>query len=152
MHGVFAFALLLLATACATLVPKPLPPQVLLDGVRVTRLAPLDTRMSFALIVHNPNAYALAVSAFDATLAVEGDRLLTGSLVAPVSLAANADTKLEIEARTDYLAIAAALDRFTRQRSVTYEVNGSATVQDGILLPFTRRGELSTADFSGMKR
>ena len=108
--------------------------------------------MSFALSVYNPNAYDLSVTAFEASLAVESDRVLTGSLAAPVDLVAGGDTRVEIEARTDYLAILAVIDRVTRQRSVRYEVNGSATVQDGLRLPFTRRGELPIADLQGFKR
>jgi LEA14-like dessication related protein len=120
--------------------------------MRVTRLTVFDTRMAFTLSVHNPNAYDLPVTALEATLAVESDRLLNGSLSAPVNLVAGVDTPVEIEARTDYLAILAAIDRVTRQRTVRYEVNGSATLRDGVQLPFTRRGELPLADLQGFKR
>jgi LEA14-like dessication related protein len=141
-----------LVTGCATLAPKPLPPQVTLDGVRVTRFTPLDTRLSIALIVHNPNTYDLVVSELQATLAVEDERLVTGTLLAPATLTAAGDARIEIEARTDFGAIAAAFDRLTRQRNVRYELSGSAVVQDGLRLPFSRRGELPAGDLLGRKR
>ena len=147
-----AICVALLVAACATLGPRPLPPQVMLDGVRVTRLTLLDTRLSVALIVHNPNAYDLVVSELEATVAVEDERLLTGTLLAPATLTAVGDTRVEIEARTDFGAIVAALDRLTRQRSVRYELTGSAVVQDGLRLPFSRRGELPAGDLLGQKR
>src|SRR5437879_13535426 len=109
-------AIAALLTACATIAPKPLPPQVTLDGVRVTRFTPLDTRLSVALVVHNPNAYDLVVSQLQAMLAVEDEPLLTGTLVAPATLTAAGDARIAIEARTALAAIADALDRFTRQR------------------------------------
>jgi LEA14-like dessication related protein len=140
-----------LAAGCATLAPKPLPPQVTLDGVRVTRFTPLDTRLSIALIVHNPNTYDLVVSELQATLAVEDERLVTGTLLAPATLTAAGDARIEIEARTDFGAIAAAFDRLTRQRNVRYELSGSALVQDGLRLPFSRRGELPAGGLLGPK-
>lgn len=139
-------ALVALFAGCAALAPRPLPPGVALEGVRVTRLTAQDTRLTITLVVSNPNAYDLAVSALDADVAVDGERLLTGSLLQPARLAAGADTRIEIEARTGYGAIVAALDRFTRQRSVRYEVTGSAVVQDGWQLPLRRSGELPGAD------
>ena len=144
---------LLLMAACAALPPKPLPLSAAVVGVRVARLTLFDTRMSFALLVHNPNPYDLSVAELQATLAVENDRLLTGSLAAPVNLAADADTPVEIETRTDYAALLAAIDRYARQGSVHYELKGSATLQSGLTLPFSRGGELPTADlYRGKQR
>jgi len=141
-----------LLAGCATLAPRPLPPGVALAGVRVTRLTPHDTRLAVTLVVSNPNAYDLAVSALDANVAVEGEPLLTGSLLQPAQLAAGADTRIEIEARTGFGAIIAALDRFAHQRSVRYEVTGSAVVQDGWRLPLRRSGELPGADLLAPRR
>jgi LEA14-like dessication related protein len=139
-------ALAALLAGCATLAPRPLPAGVALEGVRVTRLTPQDTRLTVTLVVSNPNPYDLAVSALDASVAVDGEPLLTGTLLQPVQLAAGGDTRVQIEARTGFAAILGALDRFTRQRSVRYEVTGSAVVQDGWRLPFRRSGELPGAD------
>jgi hypothetical protein len=89
---------------------------------------------------------ARSVSALEASVAVDGEPLFTGTLLQPVQLAAGGDTRVEIEARTGFAAILGAIDRFTRQRSVRYEVTGSAVVQDGWRLPLRRSGELPGAD------
>jgi len=141
------FFIAMLLAACATLAPKPLPPQVALDSIRVTRFTAFDTRLLIALKVHNPNAYDLTVSDLEATLGVEDERLLTGQLSAPATLIAAGDTRVEIEVQTDFGAMARVLERVTQQRSVRYDVTGSAVVQDGLLLPFSRHGELPAADF-----
>jgi LEA14-like dessication related protein len=135
----------LLAAACTTLTPRPSPLSVVLEGVRVVRVTPADTRLGIALSVHNPNPFDIAVAQVEATLNLENDALLTGTLVAPVRLLAGSDTRVEIETRTDFLAIANAIERLTRQRDLRYDVIGSATMEDGRRLPFTRRGELPAA-------
>jgi LEA14-like dessication related protein len=145
-------AALLLVAGCAALAPRPLPPKVELAGLRVTRLAPADTRIRIALDVQNPNAYALAVSALDATVTVEGERLAIATLASPVTLAATADTRVELEARTDFAAVAAVADRVARERKARYEVAGSAVVQDGLRLPFAKRGELPVGDLLGARK
>jgi LEA14-like dessication related protein len=148
----FVAAALLLVAGCAALAPRPLPPKVELAGLRITRLAPADTRIRIALDVQNPNAYALAVSALDATVTVEGERFATATLASPVTLAAAADTRVELEARTDFAAVAAVADRLARERRARYEVAGSAVVQDGLKLPFAKRGELPVGDLLGARK
>ena len=137
---------------CAALAPKPLPPKVELDGLRVTRLAPADTRLKVALRVLNPNAYALTVSALDATMTIEGQRFATGTLATPVTLEASAETRIELDVRADLLAVAAVADRVSKERKARYEVTGSAVVQEGRRLPFAKRGELPVGDLLGFRR
>jgi LEA14-like dessication related protein len=149
---VVAAALLALIAGCAALLPKPLPPHVSLETVRVTRLAAADARFTLGLVIDNPNAYDLAVTAFDVRVAVEGEPLASGSLAAPTVVAAGGTTRVAIEARAALAAFAAVIERFTRQASVRYEVTGSVVVQDGLRLPFARRGELSAADLLGAPR
>jgi LEA14-like dessication related protein len=142
----------LLVAGCAALAPKPLPPEVELAGVRVSRLSPADTRIRVLLDVRNPNEYALGLSALDATVAIEGERFATATLPSPVTLAAATDTRVELEARTDFAAVAAAADRLARERKARYEVAGTAVVQDGLRLPFAKRGELAVGDLLGPRR
>jgi LEA14-like dessication related protein len=138
-----------LGAGCAALAPKLLPPTVAVEGVRVTRLQPGDTRLRVVLDVDNPNAQALLVSALDVALKVEGEPLATAILPAPVTLAATAATKVEIEARTGFVALAAVAERVSRGHRARYEVSGTAVVGDGVALPFTRRGELPLGDLLG---
>jgi LEA14-like dessication related protein len=145
-------ALIALVTGCAAPPQKPLPPQVALGAVRVTRLTAADARFALTLAVHNPNAYDLAVNALDCDLSLEGEPVITGSLKAPTVLAAGVATRVEIEARTTLGAVAAALDRIARRDTVHYDVKGTAVVQDGLRLPFARSGELPAGDLLGGKR
>ena len=140
-----ALAAAMLAGGCAEIVPRPLPPTVALSGLRVTRFLPQDTRVTLDLVVGNPNSYDLDVSTLDATVSIDGQTLLTGALLAPVTLVASKDTRVSIEARTALLPMMTALDRFARQSVVRYEVSGSAVVQNGWTLPYRRRGELPGA-------
>ena len=123
-----------------------------LAALRVTRFTTADVRFTLALAVHNPNAYDLAVNALDVRLAVEGEPLLAGSLMAPALLAAGTATRVELEARTTPGAVAAALGRIARQAVVRYDVSGTAIVQDGVRLPFARSGELPAGDLLGPRR
>jgi LEA14-like dessication related protein len=147
-----ALAALALAAGCAEVVTRPVPPRVTLDTVRVARVTGSEARFRLKLVVHNPNPYDLAVSAFDAQLAVEGTPLLTGALADPAVLVAKGDTPIEVEARASLSAVVGALDRLTRERVVRYEVTGSATVQNGWRLPFSRTGELPVGDLLGPRR
>jgi LEA14-like dessication related protein len=147
-----SLALVAMVAGCAALAPKPLPPTVELAGLRVTRLAPADTRLRVALTVRNPNAYALGLSALDATMTIEGERFATGALVAPVTVAASGEARVELDVRTDLFAVAVVTDRVSKERKARYELTGSAVVQDGMRLPFTRRGELPVADLLGFQR
>jgi hypothetical protein len=150
--ALIAAALVAALAGCAALIEKPVPPQVRLESVRVSRFTPADTRFTLVLAVENANAYDLAVTALDATLAVEGEPLATAKLAAPTVLAAGAATRVAIDARTGLGAVVAVLDRFARQSSVRYEVTGVAVVQDGWRLPFARSGQLAAADFLGPPR
>ena len=146
-------ALIALFTGCAALPQKPLPPQVALDAVRVTRLTAADTRFTLTLAVQNPNAYDLAVNALDCDLSLEGEPVITGSLKAPTVLAASAATRVEIEARTTLRRRRRrARSHARRCNTVHYEVKGAAVVQDGLRLPFARSGELPAGDLLGGKR
>ena len=75
-------ALLVLAAGCVTPAPKPLPPRVTLESIRVDRLTVADARFTLGLAVQNPNAYDLTVNALDLRLAVEGEPFVAGELPA----------------------------------------------------------------------
>lgn len=141
-----------LLCACASLAPKPLPLDVRLDTVRISRFEPFDTRVVIGLVVHNPNGFDVAVNDMEAILAVHEEPLLTGRLKAPQTLAAHADTGVEIEIQTDFGKMATALQRITYEQSFRYSVRGSALLQTGIPLSISRSGELPASDFLGPKR
>ena len=145
-------AVLVLAAGCATLAPKPLPPRVTLESIRVNRLTVADARFTLGLAVQNPNAYDLTVNALDLRLAVEGEPFVAGALAAPAVLAAGSETRVDIDARTSLSAVVAVLDKAARAPRVRYEVTGSAVVDDGLPLPFRRAGELPALDLAAPRR
>jgi LEA14-like dessication related protein len=135
----------LLLAACGVLPTKPLPPKVELIGVRVGRLQLTDMKLQLALDVHNPNAYALSVASIDADIVVNGARLASASLPAPVTLQAAGATRVELDLRTEVDKLIGVLDRAPGSGPLAYEITGTAVVQDGLRLPFVRRGELPVA-------
>ena len=135
--------------ACASLVQRPLPPRVQVDGVSTIIGTAGDTRFRVRLNVTNPNAYDVAIRSIDATLLVEDQAIASATLADAVVLKAAADTKVDVEARPDFTALAAAFDRIMRRLAVRYEVTGHAVVQDSTRLTFAKRGELPITEFLG---
>jgi len=127
---------------CASVAQRPLPPDVRLDSVRVSKVSAGDTRLAFRLAVKNPNGYDLVVNELDYAIAVEALPLARGALDTRTVLPAGAETSVELELRTDLVSLSSVLDRVSRARSVHYEATGSALVQDGTRLPFAKRGEI----------
>ena len=141
---------------CASLGPRPLPPKVYVDSVQTVVGSNGDTRFRVRLDVNNPNAYDVAVSAIEATVRIEDQAIATANLPQPVVLKASAESKLDIEARPDFNALAKAFDRMLRRLAIAYEVTGFAVIdarQSGDMrIPFGKRGELPLSDFLGRLR
>src|SRR5678816_3737940 len=66
---------------CASVAQRPLPPDVRLDSVRVSKVSAGDTRRAFRLAVKNPNGYDLVVNELDYSIAVEALPLARGSSI-----------------------------------------------------------------------
>jgi LEA14-like dessication related protein len=137
----------LVLAACAALAPRPLPPRIEFVGVRIARLQLTDVRLRVALDVHNPNAYELSVASIDAEITVNGVRLAAASLPSSLALPAAATSRVELDLRTGVDKLVGVLDRLPASGPVPYEITGIAVVQDGVRLPFRRRGELPVAEW-----
>jgi LEA14-like dessication related protein len=142
----------LAGAACAALPPGPLPPKLELEGVTATRVLRADTRVTLRFKAQNPNAYALTVNALDASFSLGGESIGTAVLGAPVTLAAAADARFDVEVRTDLGALSAAAERISAERRLNYEIAGMIVVQDGFRLPFAKRGDLAIGDLIGVRR
>jgi LEA14-like dessication related protein len=143
----------LLLTACTTLPRNPLPPKVEFAGVRVALFQLGDVRLRVALDVHNPNAYALSVASIDAEIKINGVSLANAALPAPATLPAATTSRVDLELRTAIDKLVGVLDRLPQTGTVPYEISGTAVVQDGWRLPFSRRGELPAAAWTpGVRR
>jgi len=130
--------------ACASLGPRPLPPEVTLQsmtaGVVVGGSA--QARMRFA--VRNPNAYDLAVRTFEYQMRIGGREVGAGALAQPVTLGANAVTAVDVDVRMDLRVMGAALDHALRKGTLDYSVDGNVVLANGVTLPFRKRGTLDT--------
>jgi LEA14-like dessication related protein len=136
-----------LVGGCAGLSRQPLPPKVEITGVRLSSVQPSDLRLRVGLRVDNPNAFALDIASIDALIAINGVRFAEATLANPVTLAPAAATGVELDIRTRLDLIASVLEHAGGAAPVPYEVSGNATLQDGLRLPFARRGELPVAQW-----
>jgi hypothetical protein len=88
----------------------------------------------------------------DITLAVEDVPLISAALSAPTVLVANANTRVDIDARTSLPAVVAVLERTAGLPRFRYEMTGAAVLDGGVRLPFRRTGELPAFDLAGGRR
>lgn len=137
----------LLAAACTSVVPNLEPPQVTLESVRILRISEAKADVSLRLRVFNPNGFDLAIDAADFEVALDGRRAASGRTIHIDKLAAGADAKVELAGRVDISAVATALMSLGSQFPVKYALNGTITLHDGTVLPFSRNGEIPIARF-----
>jgi len=148
----FFLSVVLVLCGCAAVRPRPLPPKVEVDTVSFA-VAPVgEVRLRVSLDVTNPNAYDIPIASIDATFRLEDTVVATATLANPVTLPASGKTFVEIEARPDFAAMRQVMERVLRRMSAHYEVTGAAVVQNGVRLPFTKRGEVALADLLGNLR
>jgi len=144
-----AIAALVLAAAlasCAALAPRLAAPEVVGANVRVVQVSLPDVRMAIDLTLSNPNTVEIVVQAFDARISLEGERVATASLAAPVTMPANGTAQVTLSARGDAAATLAGVGRALGSgRAMRYEIAGDVTLGDGSRYPFVRRGETSGA-------
>ena len=142
----------LACAGCASLATRPVPPKVEVDAVRFALTATGEARIRVALDVQNPNPYDIAVRSIDAAFRIEDVPVATATLLNAATLPASGRTYVEIEARPDVGALREVLDRALRKLSASYEITGTAVVQDGVRLEFRRRGDIALTDLLGRLR
>ncbi len=146
-------ALVVLACAllagCAT-APRPEPPKVAVERVRIDRLTPADARFTVFVAVANPNDRELAVDAIEADVRIEGVAVGAARLAAPVRLPARGTATAELAARATLSAALEAAAAVVRRaegagalQPVRYAVAGTATVDGARPVPFAREGEIA---------
>ena len=128
--------------ACGALAPRLAAPEVVGASVRVVQVRLPEVAMSIDLTLSNPNAVEVVVQSFDARVSLEGERVATAALAAPVTLPANGTADVALSARGDAAATLAGLGRALGSgRAMRYEIAGDVTLGDGSRYPFVRRGE-----------
>jgi len=137
--------------ACAGLGQRLEAPKVEVVGVRLDRV--FDASAQFGVIVEltNPNPQSLDVEGFDAALAIEGEVVATAALVAPVRVPANGTARAELAAQSGVdVLVRAAIAAMRRGATVVpghgpslrYAIEGTATFNGGLRVPFVKSGEL----------
>jgi LEA14-like dessication related protein len=138
----------LLAVACATLQPRPLPPVVSLESLRIESAVEGRTRIALTVSLDNPNERSVTVDALDFSLTIADVPVASGALTAPLTLPALGAARAQIEVSTSFAVLGSALDASLVRGSIDYELAGSAVIA-GSKLPFSRRGRKTVADLLG---
>jgi len=137
--------------ACAGSPPRLSAPRVVVDSVRVERITGTEASFLVTLNLTNPNAREIAVDAIEANVSIEDVPVGSATLTAPLRLPANGEATATLQARAGIaaaLGIAADLaQRAQEQRAsgqptrVRYAVSGTATLEGGVPIPFSRSGD-----------
>ena len=139
--------------ACAD-APRLEMPRVSVDSVRLERMTGAEATIVVTLNLANPNAREIAVDAIDANVTVEDVPVGSATLKAPVRLPANGEATATLQARAG-LAVVLGLAADIAQRAqeqkgsgqatrVRYAVSGTATLEGGLPIPFSRSGDFRT--------
>jgi hypothetical protein len=147
-------AVVLLA-ACAALPPR-IPPHVEIVGVQLDRIVGPDAYFKVTVELTNGGDEDIGIQALQGNLTIEGESVAQAVLVSPpVRIPAHGSARAEMMSHTgmDQLlrAVAAAMRRGATlvapgaRPTLRYAIDGSATLDGGYRLPFSRSGELGEA-------
>ncbi|MFO1313900.1 MAG: LEA type 2 family protein [Burkholderiales bacterium] len=134
--------------ACATTGPLE-PPKVTVSSVSIDSFTAADGKFTVQLLLANPNFREIAIAAIAAELRIEDVAIGTARLAAPVRLPARGETTATIAAQADLMASLRAGAEIARRlgaegqrgAGVRYTVAGTATLDGGAVVPFSRSGE-----------
>jgi LEA14-like dessication related protein len=139
----FAFTFFSLA-ACASFGVRLAAPKVTVETISVGKIRGADAMVTFSLRVENPNATDLMLQSLRFALSVNDLALTSGTTVQGETIAAGGSAVIEIETHTNINAFLQliTLSASRRMPSLQYAIEGEAIVQNGIRLPFSRRGDI----------
>jgi LEA14-like dessication related protein len=140
--------------ACAD-TPRLEAPRVSVESVRLERITGTEARFDVNLNLSNPNAREIAVDAIDANVTIDDLPVGSATLKSPLRLPASGSATTTLQARAGLSAVlriaADFAQRAQEQRekeggtgqamSVRYSVSGTATLDGGWSIPFSRSGE-----------
>jgi LEA14-like dessication related protein len=143
----------LLAVACASCATNgPIdPPRITVSDVTIDYFTAADAKFTVQVKLANPNFREVAINAMSAELRIENIPIGTASLAGPVRLPARGDATASVVAAADLvssLRASAEIARRLREEKpaspiVRYAVSGSATLEGGTVVPFSRSGEFN---------
>jgi len=149
MRLALALASAFLVAACAT--TRLEPPAVAVSRVTIDGFAGASAQFTIVLALSNPNDREIAVEAIAAELRMEDVVVATVRLAEPVTLPARGETTARLAGRTDLASSLQAAAQLVRRLdgkadgrpAVRYNVNGTATLAGGRVIPFSRSGEFA---------
>ena len=131
--------------------PRLVAPRVTVDSVRLDRIAGGEARFDVMLNLTNPNPRELAVETLDASVTSDDVPVGTATLKEPLRLPANGEATATLQARAGLAAVLRLAADFAQRAQeqkgrgqptqVRYAVSGTATVEGGYVIPFSRSGE-----------
>jgi LEA14-like dessication related protein len=141
--ALFALALSALA-ACASLVTHLAAPRVSVESISVGGIQGADAMVTLSLRVENPNAVELMIQSLRFGLSINDIALTRGATAQGETIAGGGNAVIQLETRTNMNAVlqVIALSAGGRLPSLQYSLDGEAIVQNGIRLPFARRGDI----------
>ena len=130
--------------ACATLGTRLAAPKVTVESISVGGIQGADAMVTLSLRVENPNAIDLMVESLRFGLSINDIALTRGATAQGETIAAGGYAVIQLDTRTNMNAVlqVIALSAGGRLASLQYALDGEAIVQNGIRLPFARRGDI----------
>lgn len=137
--------------SCAAVAPRPVLPRVQIEGVRTASLVDNAVTLVVGLRVTNPNAFSVAIDTVEAQVHIEGLPTAVGRLLAPVTLVANAHTRVDVEARTTVDSLSRVVETIARRGRLGYEISGHAIIEGGRRVTYQKQGELTLSELLGRR-
>ena len=149
---IVALALSSLLVGCAALTLRE-PPQIDIASVALDRVEGPDAWFTVGVVLTNRVDRALTIEALQGALAIEGESIAQATLVeGPVRVPPNGTANARMSAHTGMDAILRAVAAAMRRGATLmapgarpvlhYTLDGSATIEGGLRVPFRREGEL----------
>jgi LEA14-like dessication related protein len=136
--------------ACAD-TPRLEAPRVSVESVRLERITGTEARFDVNLSLSNPNAREIAVDAIDANVTIDDVPVGSATLKSPLRLPASGNATTTLQARAGLSAVLRIAADFAQRAqdqkstgqatNVRYSVSGTATLDGGWSIPFSRSGE-----------
>jgi LEA14-like dessication related protein len=139
----FALAFSALA-ACASFGIRLAAPKVTVESISVGGIRGADAMVTLSLRLENPNESDLMLQSLRFGLSINDIALTSGTTARGETIPAGGSAVIELETRTSINAVLQliTLSASRRMPSLQYALDGEATVQNGVRLPFARRGDI----------
>ncbi|HPI73373.1 MAG TPA: LEA type 2 family protein [bacterium] len=135
----------LLGWSCVGLNKLVQTPTLQVDDVAVTSLDFEKIGLDFVFRVHNPNTFAVSLSALDYTLVVDGNTVLAGQENRSITLAGRQDNLVHFPVALLFSDIRRFVSENENMDSLSYRLSGSlapAGVLSGVKIPFNKSGRV----------